>query len=83
MEKQIGTIVHYFGHVSVAAINLTDELKVGDKIHITGHSEDFTQVISSIQIEHSNVQSAKPGDDVGIQIQQKVHPGDNIYKVTE
>ncbi len=83
MEKQIGSVSHYFGHVSVAAINLTDELKVGDKIHITGHSEDFTQVVSSIQIEHSNVQSAKQGDDAGVEVQQKVHPGDKVYKVTE
>jgi len=83
MEKEIGSVAHYFGKISVAAISLTDELKVGDKIHIVGHSENFTQNISSIQIEHSNVESAKPGDDIGIQIQQKVHPGDKIYKVTE
>jgi len=83
MEKEIGSVSHYFGHVSVAAINLTDELKVGDKIHITGHSEDFTQVISSMQIEHSKVETAKPGDDIGVQVQQKVHPGDKVYKVTE
>ncbi|MFH1958200.1 MAG: hypothetical protein ABIJ15_06985 [bacterium] len=83
MEKQIGSVAHYFGHVSVAAINLTDELKVGDKIHITGHSEDFTQVVSSMQVEHSKVDVAKPGDDIGVQIQQKVHPGDKVYKVTE
>ncbi|MFH1353655.1 MAG: translation elongation factor-like protein [bacterium] len=83
MEKEIGSVSHYFGHVSVAAINLTDELKVGDKIHITGHSEDFMQVVSSLQIEHSKVAVAKPGDDIGVQVQQKVHPGDKVYKVTE
>lgn len=83
MEKEIGSVSHYFGKVSVAAINLTDELKVGDIIHIVGHSENFTQEISSMQIEHASVDSAKPGDEIGIQIQQKVHPGDKVYKVTE
>lgn len=83
MEKEIGSVSHYFGKISVAAINLTDELKVDDIIHIVGHSENFTQEVSSIQIEHASVDSSKPGDDIGIQVQQKVHPGDKIYKVTE
>ena len=41
-EKEIGTVAHYYGKVGVCIIQLTDSLKVGDTVHIKGHSEDFT-----------------------------------------
>ena len=80
-EKEIGKITHYFGHLSVGIIELSDTLAVGDNIHIKGHSEDFNQNIASMQIEHASVSEAKAGDSVGIQVAQKVHPHDKVYKV--
>lgn len=81
-EKEIGKITHYFGHISVGIIELSDSLKVGDTIHIQGHSEDFSQPIDSMQIEHASVAEAKAGDSVGIKVTQKVHPQDKVFKVT-
>ncbi len=80
-EKEIGKITHYFGHLSVGIIELSDTLKTGESVHIKGHSEDFSQPIDSMQIEHANVSEAKPGDSVGIKVAQKVHPGDKVFKV--
>ncbi|MFC1805134.1 translation elongation factor-like protein [Candidatus Omnitrophota bacterium] len=80
-EKQIGKIMHYFGHISVGIIGLTDSLKVGDTIHVKGHSDDFTQSIDSMQIEHASVSEAKSGDAVGIKVAQKVHQNDLVFKV--
>jgi putative protease len=80
-EKEIGKITHYFSQLSVGIIELTDALVVGDNIHIKGHSEDFTQSITSMQIEHVDVSEAKAGDSVGIKVAQKVHPRDKVYKV--
>lgn len=81
-EKEIGKIAHYFGNISVGIIELADALKVGDKIHIKGHTADFTQDINSMQIEHNEVSSAKSGDLVGIKVIDKVHQHDKVYKVT-
>ena len=81
-EKQIGRISHYFSKISVGIIDLTDTLKPGDTVHIKGHSEDFTQTVDTIQIEHANVAEAKPGDSVGIKVTGKVHENDAVYKVT-
>ena len=81
-EKEIGKITHYYGHINVGIVELKDTLKVGDTIHIKGHSEDFTQVIDSIQIEHTDVAEAKAGDMIGIKLTGKVHPQDKVYKVT-
>ncbi len=80
-EKEIGNITHYYGHLNVGIIQLTDNIKVGETIHIKGHSEEFSQNVDSIQIEHASVPEAKPGDAVGIKVAQKVHPGDKVFKV--
>lgn len=81
-EKEIGKITHYYGHLDVGIIELTDTLKVGDSIHIKGHSEDFTQTVDSIQVEHASVVEAKAGEEIGIKVANKVHPHDKVYKVT-
>jgi len=80
-EKEIGVISHYYGHINVGIIELSDSLKVGNTIHIKGHSEDFTEPVESIQIEHKDVSEAKAGDAVGVKVTQKVHPHDKVYKV--
>jgi putative protease len=80
---QIGQISHYYDHINVASIVLTEPLRVGDTIHILGHSTDFKQEVTSIQIEHQTVEEAKPGDDVGIKVVQKVHPHDKVFKLTD
>lgn len=80
-EREIGKITHCYGHLGVGIIELQDTLKVGDNIHIKGHTSDFTQSVDSIQIEHTNVAEAKPKDVVGIKVAQKVHSHDKVYKV--
>lgn len=80
-EKEIGKITHYFGKVSVGIIELTDDLKVGDNIHVKGAHDDFEQPVESMQIDHKDVQEGKPGDLVGIKVPQKVHPNDKVFKV--
>ena len=81
-EKKIGEVTHYFGKLSVAAIKITDDsLKVGDTIHIKGHTSDFNQQIASMQIERKDIQEAKPGDNIGIKVKDHVRENDIIYKV--
>ena len=78
-EKLIGKITHYFGKISVAIVELSGVLKAGDKIHVKGGSTDFEQDISSIQIEHENVEKAKKGDAIGLKVDEKVREGDEVY----
>lgn len=80
-EKEIGKITHYYGHLSVGIIELSDALRLGETIHIKGHSSDFTQSIDSMQIEHANVPEAKSGDVIGVKVIQKAHPQDKVFKV--
>lgn len=83
-EKKVGEVIKFFGKISVAAIKLSEgSLKVGDKIHILGHTTDFTQTVDSMQIENKNVQEAGPGADIGIKVIEKVREHDIVYKVIE
>ena len=83
-EKKVGEIIKYFGKINVAAIRLSEgSLKVGDTIHMVGHTTDVTQTIDSMQIENKNVQEAGPGADIGIKVKDRVREHDIVYKVVE
>ncbi len=82
-EEKIGTVIHYWSGIGVAGVKITDgELKVGDTIHIKGHTSDFTQAVDSIQVENESVEVAKPGDDVGLKVIDYAREHDEVFKVT-
>jgi hypothetical protein len=83
MEVEIGHVTHYFNKINVAVLSIKEELKVGNTIHIFGHTTDFTQKVTSIQIEHKNVNSVKPGDDFAIKVIEPVRNKDIVYKVID
>ena len=80
-EKEIGRVSSYFSHVSVAAIKLAGKLKVGDKIHIKGHTTDFETEVKTMQIEKESLKEAKKGDHIGIKVSEKVRPNDAVFLV--
>lgn len=82
-EKLIGKITHYFSKIGVAVIGLSDTLKVGSTIHIKNSDRDFNQQVSSLQIEHEQVEKATAGQSAGLKVDQKVHEGDEVYLVSE
>jgi U32 family peptidase len=83
-EKKVGFVSHYFNHIQVTAIEITEgELKVGDTIRFKGHTTDFTQVVDSMQIEHANVQIAKKGDSIGMKVKDHTRQHDEVFVVTE
>jgi putative protease len=83
-EKKIGEVIKFFGKIGVAAIRLSEgSLKVGDKIHIVGHTTDLSQDVDSVQIENTNVQEAGPGADIGIKVAGRVREHDVVFKVVE
>ena len=81
-EKAVGKVSDFFAHVVVAGVDMTGTLKVGDKIHIKGHTTDIEMDLTSMQIDNKNVTKAKKGDSVGIKVPERVRPGDIVYKVT-
>jgi translation elongation factor EF-Tu-like GTPase len=81
-EHLVGTVTHYYGGLGVAGIELSGELKVGDTVHVVGHTSDFTQTVDSIQIEHENVETAKAGDSIGVKLSERARVHDEVRRVT-
>jgi translation elongation factor EF-1alpha len=79
-DQAIGTVTHYFGHLSVAAVSLTDTLRVGDRIHIVGHTTNLEQNVDSMEVEHAKVESAGPGDDVALAVSDHVRENDQVFR---
>jgi len=82
-EDLIGEVSDFFSRPVVAGIEMTGTLKIGDKIHVKGHTTDLEMVIASMQINNADVSEANPGDSVGIKVSDRVRRGDKIYKVTD
>lgn len=81
LGKYIGRVTHYFAHVEVAVILLEGKLKVGDRIRIKGHSEDFEMTVQSMQVKHKTITEAKKGDDIGMKVDHPVHENDKVFLV--
>lgn len=77
-EKNIGTVEHFFGGISVASLDISDDIHLGDRIHIHGHTTDFFETIDSMEIEHEQVREAHPGDLVAIKVPGKVRIHDEV-----
>jgi putative protease len=81
-QKKLGKVTHYFSEIKVAVIKLSDNLKEGDKIRITGGEDtDFSQQVKSIQIDHKKVKTAKKGKSIGLKVSKKVREGYKVFKI--
>ena len=80
-KKLVGKISHYFTKIGVGVIELSDELKVGDRISIEGATTNVQQTVDSMEIEHESVQSAGVGQSIGMKVEQRVREGDLVYKL--
>ena len=82
-EIEVGKVSHYFSRVSVAGIELSGGLAVGDQIHVKGHTTDFLQAVDSMQIENEVVTEAGAGQSIGVKVTDRCREGDTVYKVSE
>jgi hypothetical protein len=77
---EIGTVNHFFAKISVAIIDLTAPLSVGDCILVKGPSTDFEMTVDSMQVEHENIQRAEGGQSVGLKLIKQAKERDVVYK---
>lgn len=82
-EKEIGKITHYFTDIGVCVVELTDSLKVGDKICIKGSTTNLKMDVKSMQVEHKAVDEAKKGQSIGLKVKDRVREHDKVMKVTK
>lgn len=82
-EERIGEVTHYYGKIKVAVIQLTKDLNLGEKVHFRGENTDFTQEVTSMQIEHEAVSAGKAGTEVAIKVKERVRPNDRLFRLSE
>ena len=82
-EQRIGVVTHYYSHLSVVAMQLEPgaTLRVGDVIHIWGHTSDFTQRVESLEVNHAPVPEVGPKDDFGLKVIEHAREHDIVFKV--
>jgi U32 family peptidase len=81
MEKRIGTVTHYFTRLSVAVLELTDEIRLGDEIRIQGRITDLVMSVASLEVDHRKIESAGTGVEVALKVDEHVRAGDGVYKM--
>ncbi len=81
--EEIGRVKHYYSKISVAIIELSASVSVGERINIVGPKTEFDQRIDSMQVEHQNIDLAKSGDLIGLKVNDKVREGDRVFRFTE
>lgn len=80
-DKKVGKVTHYYDKIGVAVIDVASPFKAGDVIKISGHDKEFTQTVSSMQIEHEQIKEAKKGQTVGLKTDQPVRENDEVFLV--
>jgi translation elongation factor EF-1alpha len=81
-EERIGVVTHYYSHLSVATMRLeSGTLRVGDVIHIRGHTTDFSQRVESLEVNHAPANEVGPNDDFGLKVVDHAREHDVVYKV--
>ena len=82
--ERVGVVTHYYSHLSVAIIQLeTGSLRLGDRIHIKGHTSDFGQTVDSFEIDHAHVDEVRAGQSFGLRGIDHARENDVVYKVTK
>ncbi len=83
-EIEVGRVEDYFAHIGVVAIEVTAEgINVGDTLHFKGHTTDFMEKVTSMQVDHESVLEAPVGSQVGIKVDDRVRIHDMVLKVME
>ena len=80
-ELLVGRVTHFFPAIQVAGIDVTaGEIRLGDTIRVVGHTSDFVQEVRSMQVDHSPVETAGVGDQVGIELVERARVKDLVFR---
>ncbi len=80
---KVASVFKFFAKPSVAALEVEEEIKLGDKLLFKGATTDFKMTVTSMQIEGENVEAVKKGQQVGIKTLERVRPGDIVFKISD
>lgn len=75
-------MTHFFKGPSVAVVKVVEgHIAVGDNVRFLGHTSDFNERITSMEVDHQKVERADAGDEVAIQVIARARPHDQVFRV--
>ena len=80
-EKKVGVITHFFTNVSAAIVKVSAGIEIGDELHFKGSTTDFKIQVKSMQMNRLPILVAEKGQEIGIQVPDKVRQDDEVFKV--
>ncbi|MDO8729554.1 MAG: hypothetical protein Q7K26_06800 [bacterium] len=80
-EKPIGKVVHFYDKLGVVVVKLNKALKVGSQIKVKRGDEEFTDTVTSMQLDHESVKAGKKGQEVAVKVSRQVKEGAEIYAI--
>ncbi len=78
-SESIGKVVHWYDKIGVAVIKLSGGLKAGDTVRVVHGDKEFTEPVSSMQLDHAPVSSGKKGQEIAVKFSQKAGEGSQVY----
>ena len=83
-EDQVGVVVNFYAKLSVAAVKVTSgSITKSDLLKYKGYTTDFTEEVTSMEINNQPAEKAQVGDLVGLKVKKRVRERDKVYKVVE
>jgi putative protease len=79
----VGKVTHYYPKIGVAVVELQETLRKGDKIEIEGKTTKLTQTVTSMQLNHVDIDVAEKGQSIGLKVEERVREGDKVYRIVE
>ncbi len=81
-EVAVGTVTHYYSHLGVAVVQINKGvIRIGDTVHMKGHTTDFTQKVESMEYEHQHTELASAGQSVGLKVVDHTREHDILFLV--
>lgn len=77
----LGKVKSFDAKTSEIALHLEESLTVGDGVRVKGRVTDLIQRVERLRVGNRCVQSALPGENVLVEVADRVRPGDAVYKV--
>ncbi len=79
-KKLAGIVTHYYPKISVAVVDVKDNLRIGDRISIVRGTDNLQQKVASMQIDYKPITEAKKGQIIGLKVNGEVKEGAEIFK---
>ena len=73
--KEIGKVVHWYDKIGVAVVKLSAPLRKGDTITLRHGEVEVNEIVTSLQLNHTPVESAKAGDEVAVKLSNPAKEG--------